>query len=483
MTQRQRSDPDALHYRPLHEAATLLRKRNISSVELTRSLLERIASLDGRLKSYATVMTDQALAAAERADQELAEGKYRGPLHGIPVAVKDLCFTKGTRTMGGTPVLADHVPREDATVVTRLADAGAVLLGKLNLTEGAMGGYHPDLSIPVNPWDPKVWTGASSSGSGVATAAGLAFATLGTDTLGSIRFPSAACGVVGLKPTWGRISRHGILPLAESLDHVGPMTRSTLDARLVFQAIAGHDARDPTSLREPWDDPLRLAADKIHDGMDQGVNGIHLGLDETYVSKDVEPEVASSVLSAVSVLEESGAKVTKVELPDLRGYLEAVLTICQAEAVVAHKANYPSAREGYGPWFRDWLDLGAEVTGTQLVEANHLRAAWKGQLREVFEGIDVLICPSMPTSPMPMTTDLLTGPMLPGPPSWYRFTAPFNLSSRPTLSLPCGLNDKGLPLSVQFVGPPLGEKLLFQIGHTYEEATEWHSLYPAIEGE
>ena len=211
-----------LPFKSLLEVAALLQNRDISSVELTQSLLKRIASLDGRQKSYATVMADQALAAAEQADQELAEKKVRGPLHGVPIAVKDLCFTKGVRTMGAAAVLADHIPNEDATVVTRLAEAGAVLLGKLNLTEGAMGGYNPQFEAPLNPWNPGVWSGASSSGSGVATAAGLAYGTLGSDTGGSIRFPAASCGVVGLMPTRGRVSRYGVLALAESMDHVGP---------------------------------------------------------------------------------------------------------------------------------------------------------------------------------------------------------------------------------------------------------------------
>ncbi len=241
-------DVSDLHFRSLTDVAALVARRQISSVELTQRILNRIETLDRTLKSYATVMTDQALAAAAHADREITAGRYRGPLHGIPIAVKDLCFTRGIPTMGGTTVFADHIPDFDATVVTRLEAAGAVLLGKLNLTEGAMGRYHPAFDIPLNPWNPDVSAGSSSSGSGVATAAGLAYGTLGSDTGGSVRFPSAACGIVGLKPTWGRVSRYGVLPLAESLDHVGPMTRSTADAAILLQAIAGHDPHDPTSL-------------------------------------------------------------------------------------------------------------------------------------------------------------------------------------------------------------------------------------------
>src|SRR5215468_10589973 len=266
-----------LYFHTITELAALIQSQQLSPVEVTRALLERITQLDGRYKSYATVMADQALAAARLAEQDIRAGTYRGPLHGVPVAVKDLCFTEGVRTMGGTKALVDHVPTFDATVVTRLHAAGAILLGKLNLTEGAMGGYHPDFAIPVNPWHAERYAGASSSGSGVATAAGLCFGSLGSDTGGSIRGPSAACGIVGLKPTWGRVSRYGVFPLSESLDHIGPMTRTVRDAALMLAVIAGYDPRDETSLAAKVDDYLAAA--------DAGVSGLRVGLDESYFAK------------------------------------------------------------------------------------------------------------------------------------------------------------------------------------------------------
>ena len=228
-----------LHFRTITAISEEIASKRLSPVEVTTAMLERIEALDGQLKSYATVTAEQAMAAARAAEQEINAGTYRGRLHGVPIAVKDLCFTKGVRTMGGVKVLANHVPTFDSTVIAKLEAAGAVLLGKLNLTEGAMGGYNPEFDIPKNPWEPDRWTGSSSSGSGVATAAGLCFGSLGSDTGGSIRFPSAACGVVGLKPTWGRVSRYGVLALAESMDHVGPMTRSVADAAIMLEAIAG----------------------------------------------------------------------------------------------------------------------------------------------------------------------------------------------------------------------------------------------------
>jgi len=262
-------DTGPLHYLSLTELADLIRGREISPVDVTEAMLGRIRQVDGRLHSYATITADRALIAAQAAEEEIAAGRCRGPLHGVPVAVKDLCYTRGTRTMGGLAVRRDFVPDFDATVVSRLEAAGAVLLGKLNMTEGAMAGYHPDFDIPVNPWGEEYWAGASSSGSGVATAAGLCFACLGSDTGGSIRFPSMANGVVGLKPTYGLVSRHGVLPLSESLDHVGPMTRRTVDAAIVLQAIAGYDAADLTSLDQP--------APRLLAGIDDGVDGLRIG--------------------------------------------------------------------------------------------------------------------------------------------------------------------------------------------------------------
>lgn len=251
-----------IHYNTISQVASLIEAKELSPVELTEAMLARIDAVDGRYLSYATVMADQAMESARAAETAISAGNYLGPLHGVPIAVKDLCFTNGVRTMGGSKVLRDHVPDFDATVVKNLLAAGAVILGKLNLTEGAMAGYNPEFQIPLNPWNTGRWSGASSSGSGVATAAGLCFGSLGSDTGGSIRFPAAACGTVGIKPTWGRVSRYGVLALAESLDHIGPMTRSAADAGIMLQVLAGHDPIDPTSLTTPVPNML--------EGLDRG---------------------------------------------------------------------------------------------------------------------------------------------------------------------------------------------------------------------
>ena len=466
-----------LHYRTITQVAERIAAKELSPVDLTSAILERIEQVDGQLKSYATLMTDQAISAARRAENEITSGNYRGPLHGVPIAVKDLCFTKGIRTMGGSKALMDHIPDFDSTVVARFEEAGAVLLGKLNLTEGAMGGYNPALDIPKNPWNPTRWAGASSSGSGAATAAGLCYGSLGSDTGGSIRFPSAACGIVGIKPTWGRVSRFGVLALADSLDHVGPMTRSSADAAILLRTIAGPDPNDPTSLPSPVPDYL--------DGIDQGIEGVRIGWAEDYSTRDIDPEVVDAVRAAVNVLEELGAKIIDVDLPDLDPYVEAWTTLCATEAIVAHEATYPSRADDYGPWFRGWLEIGERVSGADYARANNQRAACTGHLGTAFENIDLLACPTTAWPPYEVTEEGLYGPLPTKPrnPTMQRFTAPFDYSGAPTISLPCGLNSEELPLplSVQLVGEHLSEGLLCRAGYAFEQATDWHNLHPPID--
>ena len=462
-----------LYFLTITELAGSIREKQVSPVEVTEAMLSRIEALDGRYSSYATVMADHAMESAQRAENEIAAGRYLGPLHGVPVAVKDLCFTIGVPTMGGTPVLSGHIPDFDATVISKLASAGAVLLGKLNLTEGAMAGYHPDFPIPVNPWGLDLWTGVSSSGSGVATAAGLCFGSLGSDTGGSIRFPAASCGIVGIKPTWGLVSRYGVLALAESMDHVGPMTRSAADAGIMLQAIAGHDANDPTSL--PGTAPDMLSE------LGESVRGVRIGLDRRYVEEDVDGELSAAVLAGIGVMEGLGAEIVQVNMPETREYTRAWNLLCSAEAADAHRATYPSRRDEYGPWFQGWLDKGSDVTGADYSQANSVRAECNGLLRRVFENIDVLACPSTMAPPGRVTPEQLRAPMGGGDDlKWGRFTVPFNFNGAPTISLPCGQNREGLPLSLQFVGKHLSEPLLIRLGHAYEQATDWHNMRPPV---
>ncbi len=463
------------HYKTISETAELIRAKQISPVELTDRILRRIGQIDKTLQSYATVMVDEAMKAAAKAEAEIASGNYRGALHGIPIAVKDLCYTKGVRTMGGTKVLANHVPDFDATVVKRFEAAGAVLLGKLNLTEGAMGGYNPEFQIPKNPWGSLRWCGASSSGSGAATAAGLCYGSLGSDTGGSIRNPSAACGIVGLKPTWGRVSRYGVIALADSLDHVGPMTRSATDAAIMLQAIAGYDPHDLTSLPDPVPDyPNEIAA---------GIKGIRIGFDESFVSKDVDAELSAAVIAAVEELEGAGADIVEVEVPDLDQYIGAWPILCSAEAVSAHREHYPARRDEYGPYFRDWLDMGAKVSGADYADAQKQRAACTGQLRKLFGSIDLLACPALLGPAREITPEEGYGPLPPLDDAYIRakrFTVPFDFNGAPTLTMPCGINRQGLPLSLQLVGGPLSESLLCRAGAAFESVTSWHTMHPEL---
>lgn len=464
-----------IFFQSVMEIGVKIKSQEITSVTLTQAMFARIEKLDGHLMSYATLMNHQALADAKRADREISAGKYRGPLHGVPVAVKDLCFTKGVRTSGGMGALKDHVPNFDSTVVTRLREAGAIIIGKLNLTEGAMGGYNPEFEVPVNPWDKTRWTGVSSSGSGVATAAGLCFASLGTDTGGSIRYPSAANGAVGLKPTWGRVSRYGVLDLAESLDHVGPITRRVADAAVVFEAIAGPDANDPTTL--PDEVPAMLAQ------IENGVEGLRIGVDEAYIREIADAEVNGAVLKAIAELEKLGAKRVPITMPDTSAVPQAWVTICAAEAVVAHEPYYPSQSKAYGPWLRGFLMLGSAVTASALLKAQNLRAKFNGEFAQVMAKVDMVACPSMATPAYPINRDEFFQAPVANAAALkpLRFTTPFDFSRHPTLSIPCGFSHDGLPMSLQLVGQHLAEARLCQAGHAYEEATDWHKKHPPLD--
>ena len=472
-----------LHYLSLREVARLIETKEISPVEVTQIILDRIDALDVRLHSYATVMADRAMAAAQSAEKEIQSGTYRGPLHGVPIAVKDLCYTKGVPTMGGLRVLSDFAPGFDATVVSKLEGAGAVLLGKLNLTEGAMVGYHRDFDIPVNPWGERLWSGVSSSGSGVATSAGLCFASLGTDTGGSIRFPAMANGIVGLKPTYGRVSRYGVLPLAQSLDHVGPMTRSVADAAMVLEAIAGPDPNDPTSLEAPVQNML--------EELERGVEGVRIGFDRAYALDGVDPGLAVAIEAALKDLEGLGAEVNEVQVPDVTEILAAWYVICAAEAAEAHQEYFPSRAEEYGAYFRGFLEFGSRVSQADLADARQIRLEFSSRFRATLSTVDAVVSPAAGVQ-YEVPPDLQYG----SGSDWNQFTSqrresgstkpepsftfPHNFAGTPTLSLPCGWSDANLPYTMQLAGTDLSEAMLCRIGHAYESATAWHGKHPPV---
>ena len=463
-----------MHYKTISQLAPLIESGELSPVDLTRSQLERIEALDSNLKSFATFTGELAIKQAENAKKEIDSGKYRGKLHGIPIAVKDLCDTAGIRTMGGSAVFADNIPSQDATVIANLREAGAVLLGKLNMTEGAMGGYNPKLDVPENPWRKSHWAGASSSGSGSATAAGLAFGTLGSDTGGSIRFPAAVCGTVGLKPTWGRVSRHGVMNLAESLDHVGPLTRSAADAGIMLQAISGFDSNDPTTLTHKVPNMLSEIG--------KSVKGLKIGWDEAYATEDMEPSFAQAVFEGVKIMESLGAQIVAVQMPEImREALAAWPIICSTEAAAAHSDTYPSRADEYGPFFRQWLENGTAHTATEYANAHNLRLKMNGELRNTMRDIDVLAGPSNPKASHPVSPKGLYGPIPADRKPWdSRFTVPFDFSGLPTIALPCGLDHTGMPVSLQFSGHHLSEPLLVGAGDSFERATDFHKLHPPV---
>ncbi len=461
-----------LHYLTLTELARRLHEREISPVEVTQAMLDRIENVDRDLESYVTVLPESALARAKEAEAEIARGNVRGRLHGVPIAIKDLCSTKGVRTTCGTLVLSDWVPGEDATVVERLRDAGAIVLGKLKLTEGAYAAHHPEVIAPRNPWSPEHWTGVSSSGSGVATAAGLCYGSLGTDTGGSIRFPAAANGVVGIKPTYGRVSRHGAFPLSASLDHVGPMTRSVEDAAAILEVIAGLDPRDPTT--------RRAAVPPYADAIDRGIRGVRIGIDEAYCTEETDPEMARAALDGADVLRDCGAQIRSVSMPPIRELLDGWGPFVAVEAAIAHAATFPAQAARYGPPFRRFLEAGLRVTGAEYARVQAAREVFRGRLAAVFEEVDLLLCPSTPAPPPPLAVIDQMLESAGDSSSFLRFTGPFNFSGSPTISVPCGFTDGGLPLSLQLVARDLEEELLCRAGHAYERATDWHTRHPSV---
>jgi amidase len=463
---------DELHFLGLCEIGRRIQKRQLSSVEVSKTLIDRIERLDGALKSYATRTFELALAQANEADREIADGKVRGPLHGAPIAVKDLCNTKDIPTAAGMAIHKDYRPDEDATVVARLRDAGAVLLGKLQMTEGAFGQHHPSIDPPVNPWSAAHWTGVSSSGSGVATAAGLCFGSLGTDTLGSIRFPSTMNGLTGLKPSWGRVSRAGIFALAPSLDNVGPMTRSAEDAAAMLGAIAGADPLDPTAAQVAVPDYLGV--------IEEGVRGLRIGIDRRLISEGADGDMVRASEEAASVLSRLGGELKEVTFPAPDDVVRDAIPLCAVEVAVVHDATYPSRAAEYGPLLTGLIEAGRALDGQSVAKILLRREVFRGRLNALFQDIDLLIVPAMNRA-APRLEEMTPARRTPaGMEARLRFTASFNMSGHPTLTMPGGKTAEGLPVGFQIVGRHMEEALLLRAGHAFQKATDWHTRRPAL---
>jgi amidase len=459
-----------LHYLSLDEVARRLKARKLSSVEATQGMLDRIGTLDPRLKSYATVTPERALEDAARLDAETAAGESRGPLHGVPIAVKDLCNTAGVATAAGMAIHRKHVPTRDATVVARLRQAGAVILGKLQMTEGAYGLHHPTIDPPVNPWNAAYWTGVSSSGSGVATAAGLCFASLGSDTGGSIRFPATMNGLSGLKPTWGRVSRAGVFPLAESLDHVGPMCRSALDSALVLSVIAGADPDDPTASPQPVSD--------YAGSIGAGVKGKRFGVPANLVGMDGDSQRAFD--GAAATLKSAGAILVDVVLPEFDEATMKWVPLCGLEAALAHEATFPSRRAEYGPDLAALIDLGRGLSALELGKLQLVRTRLKGEIERLLASVDLLLMPVMGVAAPSLAALKAAGRTPQTTAARLRYTAPFDMSGHPTLTLPGGVTSDGVPVGFQIVGHAFDEAGILAAGHAYQQATDWHLKRPPV---
>lgn len=459
------------HYATVMEVADAIRSRQVSPTELTDMLLQRIDRLDPTLHSFATITAELAREQAQIAEAELMHGVDRGPLHGVPIAVKDIIDTAGIVTAAGMPLHRDHRPGTDATVVARLREAGAVLLGKLQLTEGAFISHHPAIAPPLNPWKADYYAGASSSGSGVATAAGLCFASLGSDTGGSIRFPSAANGITGLKPTWGRVSRHGVFALAASLDHIAPMARSAADAGFMLRVIAGRDPCDSTTLTAEVPDYLA--------GFDQGVRELRIGVDTGYNEAGCDPDVVASVREARKVFESLGAVVKEITVPNPAAVMSAWGSYCAVETAIAHEPTYPARAVEYGGLAR-LIEAGRSVSAIDLMKAHHERLAFSGALASMFSDIDLLLVPTQTRADFTCAQEAELFATEEGLAGFLRFATPFDMSGSPTITLPGGFTSKGMPLSFQLVGRHLEEELLVRAGHAYQQATDWHRRHPVL---
>lgn len=445
------------------------RDRSISPIELTRDCLAHIESLNPQLNAFITILADAALDQARRAEQEIYAGSYRGPLHGIPIGLKDILDTAGTRTTAASGLFKDRIPTEDAEVVRRLRVAGAIILGKQNLHEFAYGASSMISFFGAihNPWDTARFTGGSSGGSAASVAAGLGFAAVGTDTAGSIRLPAAYCGVVGLKPTYGRLSARGVIPLSWSYDHVGPIANSVYDAALILQVLAGYDSGDPASIDAPVQDFVA--------GIAQPLSGLRVGVVRNFFFDDVHPEIAAAVEKAIETFRELHAEIREVKLE-----VSTDRTLSSAESYAYHEQYLASSSDLYQPATLERIQSGAKFSASEALRASRDLQASRHAIRKIFEEVDVLLTPTVPIPP-PVIADLREHPdtLRPQELLMLRNTRPFNVWGIPTISVPCGCTKDGLPIGLQLAAAPWREDVLLQAAYAYEQATEWHNKMPA----
>jgi len=468
--------PEVLISRPIHQLAPLLQKKEISPVELFNEAIERIHQLQPKLNSFITVTEEEGRKAATKAESEIRKGQYRGPLHGIPISIKDLFATRGVRTTAGSKVLAQWVPDYDATAVARLHQAGMVLVGKTHMHEFAYGvtSDNPHYGPARNPWDPTRVPGGSSGGSAAAVASSQCTASLGSDSGGSIRTPAAVCGVVGLKPTYGRVSRYGAIPLAWSLDHVGPLTKSVEDAAIMLAAIAGPDPKDPSASSRPLAD--------YRQEMRGSIRGLRLGVPRQYFFEHVDPEIQKLVSAAIHQLESMGATLVEVDIPDLENCSAMEAHITLAEATSYHEPYLKRQADDYGPGVRTNLEAGRYLLATDYVKSQRARTLLQGNFNQAFKHADVIVSPTLPALP-PLVGEVwvqsgnLREHVID---AFLRFNIPFDLTGFPAISIPCGLGSTGLPIGLQIAGKAFDETTVLRVANAYEQSTEWHLVRYAL---
>lgn len=454
--------------------APLIRRRTLSPVELTRAVLARIDRLEPGLNSFITVTSDLALAQAKRAEKEIVRGAYRGVLHGIPFCLKDLFYTRGVRTTAGSRILRNFIPAENAVAVDRLFAAGIILLGKTNLHEFAYGAtnVNPHFGPVHNPWARDRMSGGSSGGSAAAVAAGLAIASLGTDTGGSIRIPAAACGCVGIKPTHGRVPLCGVIPLAPSLDHIGPICRCVEDVALVLEAIAGADACDPASSGR--------VGERFTQDLKKGLRGLRLGVPRQYFFDRLQRDVRRNVTAAIATLEHNGAEVREVNLKWMSETARLAGEITVAEALVYHWKWVQQRSAEYGPDVRVRLKEGMDESALAYLQAQEMRRVYAKEFDNVLRSVDVLAAPTLPVAaPRIEESEVVVGRSRENVRvALLRLTRPGNLTGLPAITVPCGLTSDGLPTGLQLIGRRFDEKTVLRAAYAYELATSWHEMFP-----
>lgn len=468
---------DELALLTIREAATLLQKREVSPVELVNATLERVDRLQPTLKAFITVMHEAARRDAKRAEAEITRRRYRGPLHGIPISLKDLYYTRGVRTTAGSKVLANFVPTYDSTVTAKLRRAGAVIIGKNNLHEFAPGSTNDNAHYGTcrNPWNLNCIPGGSSGGSAAAVAASLGMASMGSDTAGSIRLPASLCGVVGLKPTFGRVSCYGVVALACSLDTVGPLTRTAEDCALVMEAIAGYDPKDPVSVHAP--------VPRYSEALKGDLAGLRVGIPREHFFQTTSAEVADLVRKGIRVLEGLGASVREVSIPLAGVSTYAANVITRAESAAYHEHWLRTQGDDYSPDVRHRLETGFYFSAVDYIKAQKIRTLVRREFDQVMEDVDLLVTPTTPIPASPIGSPEPLG--APGSEQegillLVTLTRPHNVAGLPAISVPCGFTAEGLPAGMQLGGRALCEATILRAAHAYQQVTDWHARRPPV---